>query len=1101
MSAESTTFDRERWEHQPSAVGVPRFIAFVACLGGLVAVLVWLTGPPHLPEAMPGSADIRRVLTTSDVPADAVVYLASSAAWLALGYLVVSTVLRFLARAVLRWRGATRVAQWFVRLTDLLTIPFVRRLTDGAVAGLLLTSAWLPTLPKPKTAGHAAVVLITPAASPAVSDPAIRTSGDAAQDGIPTLLLAAPAQNAVPYTVVAGDTLWTIANRFYGDGDRYPEIVAANTGKGMPNGEVFADPNLIREGWVLEIPLPAANVVADDQTLTYRVQVGDSLLSIASRFLGDSLRWSEIWDLNRGRDMGGGRHLTNPDLVLPGWTLRLPTATVALDPPAQPQHTEPPVLPAAEPTPAPVVPASSAPEPIREPPASVEADPGFSEDQQEHEEGWSPPLALAAGAAGLAVAGATAVLARRARRSRSVTAGRQRSASSGRRHGRRSKTAEGDIEWVHLAGSLLLAALVEQEFAEVRLIACREAGDAMSFVLACPPGEARAVADARFAVARRLSCAIEARVLVGEGVELTASHLRREAAALFSDLDIGPAARLLVPVGATDDEVHYLNLAAVDNVWIVGTEAATARLLESWLATLAASCAPRMYEVASDEGVPWLSEADGDGLGLRRWSAAHQSDGSLVEALEIELVARTAGGAAAEEVPIVLALLSARQADDSGRLETLLRRGPGVGIVVIFISGNGEPADPALQQACGVRVVFAGAALTEDLPAGSLLFAIGGDPPVTLRPVLVSPPLDNHDAAPDSTGRRAESVTPPSLDLHSSRAQPELSEIPHGDSVDLPSSNGDSAAPVGQHVQTPSTTAASETAEPVEAISTPEVAHVGVHDQSAPIDQPFGSDGAPTDETGDPAPPFRVRCFGAFQVEVDSRPVTNWKVQKARELLAYLLVKGGAPVPREEAWEALWPDQDAGQMQRLLSDTAYHLRRALKEVAGSTIEPLVTQGQRYHLNTALFRVDLVAYEAHLRRATTLPSADALVEYDRALALYRGSLFGAEPFEWAGQYRQEYEAKFLKAAHAAAKIALALSDGQQALSFYRAILAHDPIDEEAARGLMQCYASLGDTNGVRKAHKVLVEALRRELDDPEAQPLPETTKVWQQLTER
>lgn len=33
-----------------------------------------------------------------------------------------------------------------------------------------------------------------------------------------------------------------------------------------------------------------------------------------------------------------------------------------------------------------------------------------------------------------------------------------------------------------------------------------------------------------------------------------------------------------------------------------------------------------------------------------------------------------------------------------------------------------------------------------------------------------------------------------------------------------------------------------------------------------------------------------------------------------------------------------------------------------------------------------------------------------------------------------------------------------------MELYRAILATDPIDEEAARGSMRCYARLGDVNG-------------------------------------
>jgi LysM domain len=47
------------------------------------------------------------------------------------------------------------------------------------------------------------------------------------------------------YTVVSGDTLFAIAERFYGDGNRYPEIAAAS---GIPN------PDLIQVGQVVTIP-------------------------------------------------------------------------------------------------------------------------------------------------------------------------------------------------------------------------------------------------------------------------------------------------------------------------------------------------------------------------------------------------------------------------------------------------------------------------------------------------------------------------------------------------------------------------------------------------------------------------------------------------------------------------------------------------------------------------------------------------------------------------------------------------------------------------------------------------------------------------------
>lgn len=55
----------------------------------------------------------------------------------------------------------------------------------------------------------------------------------------------APAPSGTTYTVVPGDTLWGISERYYGTGTRYPEIAAANG---------IANPNLIFPGQVFVIP-------------------------------------------------------------------------------------------------------------------------------------------------------------------------------------------------------------------------------------------------------------------------------------------------------------------------------------------------------------------------------------------------------------------------------------------------------------------------------------------------------------------------------------------------------------------------------------------------------------------------------------------------------------------------------------------------------------------------------------------------------------------------------------------------------------------------------------------------------------------------------
>jgi hypothetical protein len=68
---------------------------------------------------------------------------------------------------------------------------------------------------------------------------------------------------------------------------------------------------------------------APERTKHYEVRppVGrnhDTLWDIADRTLGDPLRWKEIYALNMDRMQADGRRLTDADLIMPGWQLRLP---------------------------------------------------------------------------------------------------------------------------------------------------------------------------------------------------------------------------------------------------------------------------------------------------------------------------------------------------------------------------------------------------------------------------------------------------------------------------------------------------------------------------------------------------------------------------------------------------------------------------------------------------------------------------------------------------------------------------------------------------------------------------------------------------------
>lgn len=147
------------------------------------------------------------------------------------------------------------------------------------------------------------------------------TSHDGGQDaaiGTDTSTIGRPdrSTSGSTHTVAPGDTLWGIAARYLGDGNRYGELAALN---GMAN------PSALRVGQILRLPgggstsapEPAPTPAPSPQQSgrSYTVKPGDSLWAIAARELGDGSRFREIATLNG---------IANPSSISVGVTLQLP---------------------------------------------------------------------------------------------------------------------------------------------------------------------------------------------------------------------------------------------------------------------------------------------------------------------------------------------------------------------------------------------------------------------------------------------------------------------------------------------------------------------------------------------------------------------------------------------------------------------------------------------------------------------------------------------------------------------------------------------------------------------------------------------------------
>jgi len=132
------------------------------------------------------------------------------------------------------------------------------------------------------------------------------------------------------YTVVAGDSLSSIAAEQLGDASRYNEIFDINEGRPQTGGGSLTDPAVLRIGWVLELPAAGAGGGGGGSNPSgrrYTVVAGDSLSSIAAEQLGRAARYQEIFDLNEGVPQAVGGRLSNPSVLRVGWVLRLPSGS------------------------------------------------------------------------------------------------------------------------------------------------------------------------------------------------------------------------------------------------------------------------------------------------------------------------------------------------------------------------------------------------------------------------------------------------------------------------------------------------------------------------------------------------------------------------------------------------------------------------------------------------------------------------------------------------------------------------------------------------------------------------------------------------------
>ena len=96
-----------------------------------------------------------------------------------------------------------------------------------------------------------------------------------------------------------------------------------------------------------------------------------------------------------------------------------------------------------------------------------------------------------------------------------------------------------------------------------------------------------------------------------------------------------------------------------------------------------------------------------------------------------------------------------------------------------------------------------------------------------------------------------------------------------------------------------------------------------------------------------PSLKLQIRCFGRFQMGWEGQEPIKWRIEKARELFAYLLQNHNRNISRDELLDTLWPEDSPDRAVKQLYNGIYYIRKALEAYGiGSS---LICIGNDYNL--------------------------------------------------------------------------------------------------------------------------------------------------------
>ena len=241
---------------------------------------------------------------------------------------------------------------------------------------------------------------------------------------------------------------------------------------------------------------------------------------------------------------------------------------------------------------------------------------------------------------------------------------------------------------------------------------------------------------------------------------------------------------------------------------------------------------------------------------------------------------------------------------------------------------------------------------------------------------------------------------------------------------------------------------------------------------------------------------MRISLFGNLRISLAGCPVNAVNTNRLHSLVAFLILHGDTPLPRERVAFMLWPASSESQARTNLRQLLHHLKRALPVECTSLVTDHFAVQWRQDGSCA---VDTAEFQAALVEASAAQTekdrAREIQSLTLAAQLYTDDLLPALYDDWLIPLREDYRRRISDVLHRLATLLEEQKDYAGAILCAERLIALDALNEGNHRLLIQLHAANHDRASALRAYHQCMRVLRREMG---VDPDPVTLKLFERI---